>query len=288
METIEARTILTPTSGYLDAFTHSLNPYIGCTFGCAYCYVAASPVAARDGRAWGRYFKAKINAPELLRKELAKHPPGTLRIFLASATDPYQPGERRLGLTRALLAELAARPPALVLVQTRSPLILRDADLLAALGDRVRVSMTLETEDDAVRRHITPHAPPLAARRAAIAALHAAGIPTQIAVAPLLPHDPVAFAAWLAGCADAVVVDTLVAGDGANGRRSARSSIPALYAAAGWGDWRATDPAPLLAALRAHFPPDRVLWSQAGFNAFARETIAPRRHEEHEEVEKVD
>jgi len=271
METTEARTILTPTGGYLDGFTHSLNPYTGCVFGCSYCYVASAPVAARDLRPWGQYFKAKINAPALLRRELAAHPPDTLRIFLSSATDPYQPPERRLGLTRALLAAFVARPPALLLVQTRSPLVQRDADLLAALGDRVRVSMTLETEDDTVRRRVAPHAPPLAARHAALVALHAVGIPTQVAVAPLLPHDPVAFAAWLAGCCDAVVVDTLTAGDGANGRRSARSGIPAVYTAAGWGDWRATDPAPLIAALLPHFGAERVLWSQPGFNHFARQ-----------------
>jgi DNA repair photolyase len=270
METIEARSLLTPTGGYLGDFTHSLNPYQGCVFGCSYCYVAWAPVAARDPRPWGRYVKAKTNAPEVLARELARHPPDTLRIFMASATDPYQPPERRLGLTRRLLEALVARPPALVVVQTRAPLVQRDADLLAALGDRVRVSMTIETNEEAIRRRVTPHAPSLAERRAAVAALHAAGIPTQVAVAPLLPHDPAAFAAWLAGCCDYVVVDTFVSGDGAGGRRTARSAIPALYAGAGWADWRAVDPQPLQDALAAYFDADHVLWSQAGFNHFAR------------------
>ena len=110
METIEARSLLTPTGGYLGDFTHSLNPYQGCVFGCSYCYVAWAPVAARDPRPWGRYVKAKTNAPEVLARELARHPPDTLRIFMASATDPYQPPERRLGLTRRLLEALVARP----------------------------------------------------------------------------------------------------------------------------------------------------------------------------------
>ena len=270
METIVARRLLTPTGGYLDAFTHSLNPYQGCVIGCPYCYVAAAPVAARDPRPWGRYFKAKQDAPATLRRELAAHPPGTLRIFMASATDPYQAPERRLGLTRALLAELVACPPALLVVQTRAPLVTRDADLLAALGRRVVVSMTLETNREAVRRAVTPRAAPLAARRAALQTLRAAGIRTQAAVAPLLPHDPAAFAAELLGCCDTVVVDTFTAGDGMGGRRTARSPIPALYAAQGWGDWRAVDPGPLQAALGAAFGADRVLWSQAGFNYFAR------------------
>ncbi|HUS13630.1 MAG TPA: radical SAM protein, partial [Chloroflexia bacterium] len=270
METITARSILTPATGYLPPFTHSLNPYVGCVMGCAYCYVAGSPLASQDARPWGTYFKPKVNAPEVLRRELARHPPHTLRILMSSATDPYQAAERRLGLTREILSVLAERPPALLLVQTRGPLVTRDLDRLQALGDCVRVSMTIETNRDEVRRAVSPHAPPLAARREALLTVRAAGIRTQVAVAPLLPHDPEPFAAWLAGCAEYVVVDTFVDGDGSRGRRTARSPIPALYAGTDWGDWRAVDPGPLQRALAAHFPPDRLLWSQPGFTHFAR------------------
>jgi DNA repair photolyase len=269
VETIAARSLLTPTGGYLGDFTHSLNPYQGCVIGCPYCYVAHAPVAARDSRPWGTYFKAKGNAPAVLRRELARHPPGTLRIFMSSATDPYQAPERRLGLTRQILEALAERPPALLVVQTRTPLVARDADVLQALGPCVLVSMTIETDREDVRRLVTPRAAPLAERRAAIAALKAEGIRTQVAVSPLLPHDPAAFAAWLAGCCDYVVVDTFAAGDGAGGRRTARSAIPALYAAHGWGDWRSVDTGPLRTALTAVFGGERVLWSQEGFNYFA-------------------
>lgn len=274
METVEARSVLTRTGGFLDTFTHSINPYQGCVFGCSYCYVAASPLASRDSRQWGTYFKAKTNAPAVLRRELTGHSVGTLRIFMSSATDPYQPPERRLGVTRGILEALVERPPAALVVQTRGPLVTRDVDLLTALRPHVLVSMTIETNREDVHQMITPHAPPLNARRAALAELHAAGIPTQVAVSPLLPHDPNPFAAWLAGCCDYVILDTFTAGDGAGGRRTARSTIPAQYAAAGWGDWRAVDPHPLRAALANYFPPTHILWSQDGFNHFAQLAVA--------------
>jgi DNA repair photolyase len=85
-------------------------------------------------------------------------------VFMSSATDPYQGIERRLCITRAALAALANRPPRRILLQTRSPLIERDMDVLRKLGDHLIASITVETDDEAVRRAFTPTSPPIARR----------------------------------------------------------------------------------------------------------------------------
>ena len=107
---IEAKTILNPTGGFLSTFTHSLNAYQGCAFGrggCPYCYVRAMPIQRFAGKPWGEWLKAKVNAPELLAKELAKLRGTSLRIFMSTATDPYQGAESRLKLTRRILEVFA-------------------------------------------------------------------------------------------------------------------------------------------------------------------------------------
>ena len=103
VEEIQAKSILNPTGGFLATYTHSLNAYQGCAFGrelVPYCYVRAMPVQRFAGRPWGEWVKAKINAPELLKRELEaakrKGTFGNLRIFMSTATDPYQGAEARL------------------------------------------------------------------------------------------------------------------------------------------------------------------------------------------------
>ncbi|MDQ3012040.1 MAG: hypothetical protein M3X11_15190 [Acidobacteriota bacterium] len=145
IEQVQAKTILNPTGGFLSTYTHSLNAYQGCAFGknsCPYCYVRAMPVQRFSGKPWGEWVKAKMNAPELLRQELEKARKknlfGGLRIFMSTATDPYQGAEARLNITRALLEVFAQSGEfGLLVVQTRSPLIERDIDLLVRLGSRL-------------------------------------------------------------------------------------------------------------------------------------------------------
>ena len=138
---IEAKTILNPTGGFLSTFTHSLNAYQGCAFGrggCPYCYVRAMPIQRFAGKPWGDWVKAKVNSPELLAKELARLRGNPLRIFMSTATDPYQGVESRLKLTRRILEVFAASGDfGRLVVQTRSPLIERDIDILALLGKRL-------------------------------------------------------------------------------------------------------------------------------------------------------
>jgi len=186
------RAVLTETGGFIDGFTHSLNPYMGCAFGergCgAYCYVAESPIGLYAGIPWGTWVEVKTNAAEVLRRELARIPdPRGVRVFMSSATDPYQPREREAGVTRRILEVFRERPIGLLVVQTRSPIVERDLDLLAGMPF-AWLSMTVETDDDEVRRALTPACPSIDRRFATLRAARAAGVQVQVTVSPALPH----------------------------------------------------------------------------------------------------
>lgn len=275
VEEIEAQSLLNPTGGFLAGYTHSLNAYQGCAFGrgsCPFCYVRAMPIQRFASQPWGSWVRAKSNAPQLLKRELerakARGSFGELRIFMSSATDPYQGAEARLRITRGLLDVFAASGPfGLLVVQTRSPLIERDLDLLRRLGNRVVVSLTIETNREDIRRHITPTSPSIGRRLQTLERLMAAGVRTQAALSPLLPCDPEIFAALIAPRATRAVVDTLIHGDGAAGRRSTRLGLPAILAELGHPDWMSPEAhLPLLHALRQLMGDDRVGFSQDGFN----------------------
>lgn len=151
--------------------------------------------------AWGTWVIAKENAPDLLADACAS---GAIQsghsIYMSSVTDPYQPVEARLGITPRLLETFLAYDvqPRLT-IQTRSPLVTRDIDLLRRFN-RLRVNMTISTDSDHVRRKYEPRCPPIEARFAAIEQISAAGIPIGISVSPMLPLvDPEAFAERLLG-----------------------------------------------------------------------------------------
>ena len=260
---------LTPTSGYLTGYSHTLNPYVGCAFGCTYCYVRRMPVGLFRGEPWGSWADPKQADPTKLGAEIGRAKrKGPVTVFFSSATDPYQPLEVKTGLTRALLQEMADEPPDFVLVQTRSPLVARDADVLARLGDRVRVSVTVETDRDDVRRVLAPSSPLFAARLRALRELRDAGIATQAAVSPLAPHTP-GFARLLADTTARVVVDDYFRGDGSGGRRSEALGMRALYAEHGWSEWYERSAVDRFAGeLRHYFPESGIGISAEGFAPF--------------------
>jgi DNA repair photolyase len=272
---------LTQTGGFLTGFTHTLQPYIGCRFGCDYCYVQELTVHRfhGGGLTWGEYVHPRTGIAEKLATELARFEKrGTfdqVAIFMSSTTDPYQGAERRWELTRSCLEVLAARPPGLLVIQTRSPLVERDFDLIRTLGDRCWLSFTLETDLDEVRRRVTPRCPSVTQRLETLKAALAAGINVQVAVSPCLPFSSVeGFGALLlehgGRHSGRVVVDTYASGDGGGGKRTAKTAIPAAYATQDWGDWRSEDgPRALYDWLRMQIG-ERAGWSQAGFTALAR------------------
>ncbi len=156
---------------------YTANLYKGCSHGCVYCY---APSLIHDDRRWGTYVDVKVNAPEVLDRELR----GLRKdqVFLSSASDPYQPVEAKYRVTRRCLESLLKhRFPVSVL--TRSPLVLRDLDLLKRF-DWVRVGMSVTTVPT---RRFEPGVPPLRRRIETLRLLGCAGIPTFVSLAPVVP-----------------------------------------------------------------------------------------------------
>jgi DNA repair photolyase len=269
-----ARSALARASGYLAGFTHTLNPYVGCAFGrptvagrgCPFCYVAESPVQRFAAAPWGTWVRPKLGIADRLRRALRSDDAPDWRIFIGSATDPYQGAEARFRLTRGCLEAMVERPPGWAVLQTRSVLAARDLDILPALGGRVVLSVTLETDDEGVRRLYTPTSPTVRARLELMRRARRAGVRVQAAISPALPCDGSRFAALLEPVCDRVIVDTFFEGDGSGGRRSRRLGMPEQLARNGHGAWWAPDAhGPLMEALRARFGSARVGFSQAGF-----------------------
>jgi DNA repair photolyase len=268
---------LNPTGGFLKGFSYSLNPYIGCAFGdaggCPFCYVRKLPIAMKgEGARWGSWVIAKINLKERLRVELAAMRKAgrldTTTVFMSSATDPYQGIERRLRISRGALEAFVEYPIRRVLLQTRSPMVERDLDVLKQLGERAMVSITLETDDDTIRRAVTPTSPSVERRLKTARLMRREGIAVQLAISPMLPNDPDHFAALADEAADRVIVDSYFAGDGSGGRRSRALGIGELYARLGYAGWfRPGAEERLLDAMRKRLGAHRVLYSRDGFSA---------------------
>ncbi len=273
---------LTKTGGFLRGFTHTLQPYIGCRFGCEYCYVKGLSVHRfhQPAVAWGDYVHPRVGIAEKLRGELqrlaAKDGLAHTAIFMSSATDPYQGAERQWRLSRACLDVFVDYPPGLLIIQTRSPLVEADFPRLLALGERCWLNFTLETDDDQVRRLVTPSCPSIAQRLQTLQRALTAGVNVQITVSPCLPYSTVEnFGRLLLDHGQRVIVDTYTSGDGQSGKRTSTTAIPALYTAAGWRDWRAEASAQALYEwLQPHLA-ERVGWSQSGFAALADPITAP-------------
>lgn len=272
-----ASSALTKTGGFLTGFTHTLQPYIGCRFGCEYCYVKGLSVHRfhQPTAAWGDYVHPRVGIDEKLRQELkrlaANGKLATTAIFMSSATDPYQGVERQWRLSRACLDVLLAYPPGLLVVQTRSPLVVDDFARLLALGERCWLNFTLETDREEVRQAVTPRCPSILQRLQTLAQAQAAGLNVQITVSPCLPFSSVStFGELLLAHGQRVVVDTYTSGDGQAGKRTASTAIPALYTELAWANWRSEAEAQALYLWLQARIGDRAGWSQAGFAALTK------------------
>jgi DNA repair photolyase len=184
------RTALTRNDSPDIPFDRSFNAYRGCEHGCIYCF--ARPTHAFHGLSPGLDFEtrlfAKPSGPALLRAEFAKPGYRPQVLAMGTNTDPYQPIEARLGITRAVLDLcLATRHP--VAITTKSDRILRDLDLLAALAAHglVAVMLSVTTLDPALARAMEPRAAAPHRRIAAMRALSEAGVPTWVSASPMIP-----------------------------------------------------------------------------------------------------
>jgi DNA repair photolyase len=180
---IECKTILNKSAmGFAD---YTLNAYQGCAFGCSYCYV---PVLRQrrgqeDAHPWGAWVQVKVNAPDVLRRQMLRIPPEA-KIAIGTATDSWQPIEKRYRISRRILEELALYPNR-VSILTRSPLLIRDIDILCRMED-VHVGVSLPTFDERARRIFEPHAPTVAGRVHLIRRLVKAGLPVSLFLCPIL------------------------------------------------------------------------------------------------------
>jgi len=185
---IKTRDILTRASGFMDAYDYTLNPYSGCSFGCTYCYAAFFATSVDERNQWGYWVKVKDNAVQSMRKRK----PGALNnklIYMSSVTDPYQPVERKLKLTRQLLEVLSEHHHPKLVVQTRSSDVVRDIDLLKRISDeggQVQVNMTVTTDDEDVRSIFEPFCPGNKRRLESISEISRSGIDACITMTPLI------------------------------------------------------------------------------------------------------
>ena len=184
------KTIITRNNSPDVGFETSLNPYRGCEHGCIYCY--ARPTHEYLGFSAGLDFESKImvktNAPELLRAELERPGWKPQVLVMSGVTDPYQPVEKKLRITRGCLEVLAKfRNP--VAIITKNRLVTRDADLLRELAsyNAVAVNISVTSLDPKLQRVLEPRTSSPQARLDTISQLHAAGIPVGVMVAPVIP-----------------------------------------------------------------------------------------------------
>ncbi|HUT55177.1 MAG TPA: radical SAM protein [bacterium] len=194
------------TASKIPGMSYALNPYIGCSHACRYCYVRVMQrFFHHQGDVWGTFVDVKENAARLLMKELKRRKKGT--VMLASATDCYQPLEKKLRLTRSCLELLsAARFPVSVL--TKSALVMRDIDVFRQI-DELSVGLTITTDDEAVRRVMEPRASSIPDRLGALRALHDAGLEPYVFVGPVLPMDAERLAGLLEPLASSVLFDRM-------------------------------------------------------------------------------
>lgn len=181
---VRAKSILQKSN--LPDASYVINPYTGCVHGCVYCYARFMKRFTNHGEPWGAFLDAKVNAPEVLRRQLSgRREPITQTIFLSSVTDPYQSPEGKYKLTRGLL-EVLLEYQAPVSILTKSDLVVRDIDIFKQLT-RCSVGLSLSTLDDDLAARLEPRASSPSRRISALRELHESGMHTYAFISPYLP-----------------------------------------------------------------------------------------------------
>jgi DNA repair photolyase len=166
----------------------TINPYVGCTVGCAYCYVPQMAHKQAEARTWGTYVDIKQDAPRLLERQLSRMRKPTT-VFMSTATDPYQPVEERHLITRSMLKVFERHPEHALFILTKQSLVERDADIIARLP-RAAVGMSISVMDDNLSQVIEPWAPVTSERLTTIQRLSESGIKTYVLWAPAIVPSP--------------------------------------------------------------------------------------------------
>jgi DNA repair photolyase len=188
--TLPVRSLLNRCTGSRMPFTWTINPYRGCEFACKYCYARYTHefMEMRAGIEFEQKIFAKQHAAELLHQELRKVKRGE-DIAIGTATDPYQPIERKLEITRAIVQELARHSGLEVGIVTKSSMVVRDVDLFQeiSLRNHISVNFTVTTTDADLARILEPRAPRPDLRLESLRKLRDAGIRAGVICAPVLP-----------------------------------------------------------------------------------------------------
>ena len=188
--TLPVRSLLNRCDVPRMPFSWTINPYRGCEFACKYCYARYTHefMELRDGVDFERKIYVKQHAAWMLRRDLKKVKPGE-EIAIGTATDPYQPGERRYGVTRAILEELAQHHGLDLGIVTKSNLVLRDLDVLRDISrhNQLFVNLTITTLNTDLARILEPRAPRPDLRLEAMRKLNEGGVAAGVICAPVLP-----------------------------------------------------------------------------------------------------
>jgi len=188
--TLPVRSLLNRCDVPRMPFSWTINPYRGCEFACKYCYARYTHefIELRDGLDFERKIYVKQHAAWMLRRDLKKVKPGE-EIAIGTATDPYQPGERRYGVTRAILEELAQHQGLDLGIVTKSNLVLRDLDVLREISrhNQLFVNLTITTLNTDLARILEPRAPRPDLRLEAMRKLNEGGVAAGVICAPVLP-----------------------------------------------------------------------------------------------------
>jgi DNA repair photolyase len=188
---LPVRSLLNRCTSERMPFTWTINPYRGCEFACKYCYARYTHefMEMRDGLDFERKVYVKQHAAEALRRDLKKVRPGE-NIAIGTATDPYQPGERRFEVTRSIMEELARHEGLSVGVVSKSTLMLRDLELFRQIAakNEFEINLTITTVDSKLARILEPRAPRPDLRLGAVRKLSDAGIRAGVIVAPVMPE----------------------------------------------------------------------------------------------------
>ncbi|MDD5638744.1 MAG: radical SAM protein [Candidatus Pacebacteria bacterium] len=203
---IQCKTLLTKSR--LPETDYCINPYVGCLHGCVYCYARFMKRFTGHDEPWGHFLDVKINAPEVLAKELSRKPKRGV-VLLGSVTDAYQPVEQKYRITRTIL-KILLQHDFPVSVLTKSNLVVRDLDLFKQFS-QCEVGLTVTTTEQGIARNFEPHSSTPKQRIEALDTLHRSGITTYAFIGPILPEltDLEAIFAAISGKVDFVMAESL-------------------------------------------------------------------------------
>jgi DNA repair photolyase len=189
---LPCKTLLSPCESRRVPFDYTINPYRGCEFGCVYCFARYTHeyMELQEWEAFERRIFVKRGAPEALLRDFRKRDLRGKWIAIGAATDPYQPAERREGVTRSILTLLARRKGLQLSITTKSDLVVRDLDLLQeiAKNSHVHVNVTITTPHYELSRKTEPRAPRPDKRLDAVRQLNEGGVAAGVFLMPLLPQ----------------------------------------------------------------------------------------------------